>query len=213
MNLNTPKIRVVIVADDPLARAGLAAMLDAMDGCVVEGQLSVEEAQPESLEAFTPDAVVWDAGWNAEKTGARFADALESKIPFVVLAQDEDDVGALWTTGARSILSRNADAQSILIALTSVTRGLVTIDERLLARALSRSGEHAPVPNSTRLTPREGDVLWRLGQGMSNKSIAFELGISEHTVKFHVNSIMGKLGAQSRTEAVVLATRSGILPL
>ena len=49
MNLNTPEIRVVIVADDPLARAGLAAMLDAMDGCVAEGQLSVEEAQPESL--------------------------------------------------------------------------------------------------------------------------------------------------------------------
>ena len=63
------------------------------------------------------------------------------------------------------------------------------------------------------LTPREQEVLRLLADGLPNKSIAERLTVSEHTVKFHVASILGKLGAQSRTEAVVLATRSGLLPL
>ena len=61
------------------------------------------------------------------------------------------------------------------------------------------------------LTPREMDVLKRLAEGLSNRAIAQELNISEHTVKFHVTSIMGKLEAQSRTDAVVRATRLGLI--
>jgi len=63
------------------------------------------------------------------------------------------------------------------------------------------------------LTPRENQVLQLLAQGMTNKAIALDLGITDHTVKFHVNAIMGKLGAQSRTEAVVRATQLGMIAL
>ena len=63
------------------------------------------------------------------------------------------------------------------------------------------------------LTPRELEVLKRMAEGLSNKQIARELAISEHTIKFHVNAILGKLGAQSRTEAVVRATRAGLILL
>ena len=63
------------------------------------------------------------------------------------------------------------------------------------------------------LTPREHDVLRLLAEGLPNKGVASRLEVSEHTVKFHVNSIMGKLNAQSRTEAVILATRLGLLPI
>ena len=70
-----------------------------------------------------------------------------------------------------------------------------------------------PQPLIESLTPREVEVLKLLAEGLSNRAIAFGLGISEHTVKFHVNAIMGKLGAQSRTEAAVRATQLGLLLL
>ena len=76
------------------------------------------------------------------------------------------------------------------------------------------SAAATPEPGSASLfTPREQDVLKLLAEGLPNKGVASRLEVSEHTVKFHVNSIMGKLNAQSRTEAVILATRLGLLPL
>ena len=79
-------------------------------------------------------------------------------------------------------------------------------------RRLDAAAAPGPGPASL-LTPREQDVLLLLAEGLPNKGVASRLGVSEHTVKFHVNSIMGKLNAQSRTEAVTLATRLGLLPL
>jgi len=95
-------------------------------------------------------------------------------------------------------------------ALASLSHGLQVTDPSLVRD----SGAAAPetgVPSP--LTSRENDVLRLLAEGLPNKSVASRLEVSEHTVKFHVNSIMGKLNAQSRTEAVALATRLGFLPL
>ena len=91
--------------------------------------------------------------------------------------------------------------------------GLIAADERFLASLLpSPSSEGSDeLTLKEDLTPREMDVLVRLAEGLSNQAIAQELSISEHTVKFHVTSIMGKLDAQSRTDAVVRATRLGLI--
>jgi two-component system, NarL family, nitrate/nitrite response regulator NarL len=70
-----------------------------------------------------------------------------------------------------------------------------------------------PVPTGERLTPREREVLGLLAEGRSNKAIATRLGISDHTAKFHVNAILGKLGAETRSEAIVLAARRGMVVL
>jgi DNA-binding NarL/FixJ family response regulator len=91
-------------------------------------------------------------------------------------------------------------------------QGLVVLDEALLSVLLPTSQLEAP-PVMYQITPRELDVLRLLAEGLPNKIIADRLHISEHTVKFHVNALMEKLQAQSRTEAVVRAIRGGVLPL
>jgi DNA-binding NarL/FixJ family response regulator len=94
----------------------------------------------------------------------------------------------------------------------AAAQGLVVIDPQT-AVSLLPSAEHSLAQPLGELTPREVEVLQLLSEGLPNKAIASQLGISEHTVKFHVNAIMGKLGAQSRTDAVIRATRSGLIIL
>jgi DNA-binding NarL/FixJ family response regulator len=89
---------------------------------------------------------------------------------------------------------------------------LIALDPAL-ADVVQPSRDLLPQPPAEELTPRELEVLQLLAEGLSNKAIAYRLDISEHTVKFHVNAILGKLSAQSRTEAVVQATRLGLIIL
>ncbi len=117
------------------------------------------------------------------------------------------------------ILPREATPEEVTAALTAVASGLVVLDRRV-AGALLAAGERIPTaaPDTLEtigepLTAREHDVLQLLAQGLPNKIIANRLRISEHTAKFHVSSIMTKLGAASRTEAVTLAARRGLLIL
>ena len=100
----------------------------------------------------------------------------------------------------------------IAAALHGVINDLVVLDPDFVAAPLTFI-EPSPAPLPERLTAREMEVLQLLSEGLPNKVIAQKLGVSEHTVKFHVNAIMGKLGAQSRTEAVVRATRLGLILL
>ena len=98
-------------------------------------------------------------------------------------------------------------------AVQAMAAGLVVMDPELNASAQMRGAPNVPPDQPDILTPRERQVLELVARGYPNKSIAYELGISEHTAKFHVGSLLGKLGAASRTEAVTLATRRGILPV
>jgi DNA-binding NarL/FixJ family response regulator len=100
-------------------------------------------------------------------------------------------------------------------ALTAVASGMVVIYTGIADAWLPRALQAAPSLNGEveALTPREAEVLNLIAEGLPNKTIAIRLNISEHTVKFHVNAILTKLGAQSRTEAVVRATRLGLIAL
>lgn len=112
-----------------------------------------------------------------------------------------------------AVLPAEVDARSLHTAIYAVAQGLTLIDSTYAAS--TGITWRQPIPPSTadadRLTTREAQVLELVAIGMPNKSIAHALGISEHTVKFHVGSILAKLGAESRTEAVTLATRRGLL--
>ena len=132
----------------------------------------------------------------------------EGSSPVVALLPDGVSAAQALAAGAKGVLPRLADGPTIASAVGSVLRGLLVIDQRI--------APFMPVPgittaNAVELTPREREVLGLLAQGLPNKGIGAKLGISEHTVKFHVNSILGKLGAQSRTEAVAQATRMGLV--
>ena len=205
-------LRVLIVADDPLARAGLAALLSDQPGCTVVGQVAGDADLPADLETFRPDVVLWDLGWDTTVTLEGLADLPEDSPPLVALLPDESHANEVWTAGALGLLFRNADAVSLVAALRAVDSGITALDPQLAAAMVTARVTPLP-PTGGGLTPREVEVLTLVAEGLPNKSIALRLGISDHTVKFHVNSVLGKLNAQSRTEAVVQATRMGLIPL
>jgi DNA-binding NarL/FixJ family response regulator len=113
----------------------------------------------------------------------------------------------------RAYLLKEATADELAAAVTAVARGLVVFDPALATLMANRPHEQPLLLEGTKLSDREVEVLGLVASGLPNKGIARELGISEHTVKFHVGTILGKLGAASRTEAVTLAVRGGVLPL
>lgn len=203
-------MRVLVVADDPLARAGLAALLADQEGCIVVGQVALGLDLSGDAAVYQPDVVLWDLGWDADP--GPLQDLSGDVLPVLALLPDEALVSDVWSAGTQGLLLRTATAENVTAALGAVAQGLVVLDPTLAPAILpARDREDEPLVEA--LTPREEEVLHLLADGLSNKAISLQLGISDHTVKFHVNAILGKLGAQSRTEAVVRATRLGLIVL
>jgi DNA-binding NarL/FixJ family response regulator len=136
----------------------------------------------------------------------------EMPAPVVALLSDQEQAAGVWQSGVRGMLLRDMDSDKLLAAAQAAASGLVAVEPKLAGSLLPSAYPSDFTPDEP-LTPREMEVLQRLAEGLTNKAIAQELGISEHTIKFHVNAIMGKLHAQSRTEAVVRATRLGLILL
>ena len=204
-------LRVLVVADDHLARAGLAGLLSEQPGCVIVGQVGGDAVLSADLEVYLPDVVLWDMGWDAAAL-ERLDDLPDAVPPVLALLPDESHAAQAWAAGARGLLLRDADVPRLVAGLIAVARGVAVLDQEL-ATAVISAGDWVLIQPAVALTVRELQVLRLLGEGLPNKSIADRLDISDHTVKFHVNAILGKLGAQSRTEAVMQATRLGLIPL
>jgi len=194
----------VVVARDPLVRSGLVAVLSAYPGLVLK------EALETAHEPVAADVVVWDA---PEPWGR------PSLTPTLALVGAAHEARQALRLGARGALSRSTAPHAIASAAVAVAAGHWVLDDSF-AGALLHLGDArdsgattgaagAPGP----LSPRELQVLTLLSEGLSNRDVAARLGISRHTAKFHVNAILDKLGATTRTEAVVLAARSGLLTL
>lgn len=205
--LDAETTRVLVVARNPLARIGLGALLARQSSCTVVGEVAGDNALPEDIRAFRPEVILWDLDW--ESTALPFETLGENAPPIVALLPDASYAAQAWAGGALGLLLRHADGETLAAAATTVARGLSVFDP-ILAQSLFP----APVPAPQEaLTTREVEVLQLLAQGLPNKAIATKLEISEHTVKFHVNAIMTKLGVQSRTEAVIRAVRLGLVIL
>jgi DNA-binding NarL/FixJ family response regulator len=129
--------------------------------------------------------------------------------PIVLLTHDPDPsvLNQIRRAGPGGLLREDAPCDQIVQAIKAVAAGLTVFDS--LAEPQSSEEESPP----EELTPRETEVLRLLADGLGNKDIAVKLGISEHTIKFHIRSILGKLGAGSRTEAVTRGLRSGLIEL
>ncbi len=199
-------IRVLVVADDSLARAGLATLLNQQSNILVVGQIAGAEFAG-AIDLYRPDVIVWDSAQAVAAINLR-----DERAPSIVLLADADEATAAWSAGARGLLPRDASVETMASAIAAVADGLVVIAPTLAAVLFPARDSSSAQPVEA-LTPRELQVLRLIAEGQSNKTIARELGISEHTVKFHVNAILGKLNAQSRTEAVVTATRLGLILL
>ncbi|MDQ3247958.1 MAG: response regulator transcription factor [Chloroflexota bacterium] len=205
-------IRLLLVAGDPLARAGLAALLTQQPALQVVGQLAPDPDLVTHMAAYQPAVVVWDVGWTPQVVLGMLTAVTEIGKPVLALVPDAAAAGEIWATGVRGLLLRTAAVDVLAAALIGLAHELVVL-EPTLAAVTASAPAGVSIPLAEPLTGRELEVLRRVAEGLSNKLIARELAISEHTVKFHVNAILGKLGAQSRTEAVVRATRIGLILL
>lgn len=212
--MNTP-LRILIVADNLLTRAGLAALLEQQAACQVIGQSSRSQILA-SVDLYQPDLLLVDLGWQTQEMLKALAPLANADLPILALLNEEEDaeisLASLLRFRLYGLVLNDNDADLLLKAIESVAAGLIVLDPALMnAFNLSTTLPSERLPEA--LTPREGEVLQLLAQGLTNKAIAHQLGITDHTVKFHVNALMGKLDAQSRTEVVIRASRAGLIIL
>jgi two-component system, NarL family, nitrate/nitrite response regulator NarL len=181
-------------------RSGLLSLLGAEAGFAVASEQSRLEPGAERT-----DLRLWDVGSRPAQRRAELAET-----PTLALINDEETALELLRAGAQGVLFRNAPGERLVAGLRALSQGL-GVFEPALFRALLNA--RAMPAEAVSLTPRETEVLGLIAEGLSNKLIADRLKISEHTVKFHVNALLNKLSAETRTEAVVLAARRGLLML
>jgi DNA-binding NarL/FixJ family response regulator len=207
-----------LIAASPLARAGLEDLLKRGKVRTVGSAASMEAAQA-LFEETRADVVLVDAGGEGAK---RILEELTEsnwagEIPSVLLAGEwaPGDSTALLRAGVRAVLPSELLPEQLVAALEAAAAGLVVMHPADVDGALAHLGSSGrPLADLVEpLTAREREVLQMLAAGSGNKQIAAKLGISEHTVKFHVAAILGKLGAESRTEAVALGIRRGLVML
>lgn len=200
-------VLVALHTHDPLLRAGLASLFQA-------------EKLVQLVDDGSAQVSIWDLGADP---AARLA-ALRSHdgAPVLAIVSEPAHVTLAMEAGARGVVLREQLQGGLYPALAAVRSGLTVLDAALAAQLVATKVEAVPAVakepmrearSRGELTARERQVVQLLAEGLSNKLIADRLGISDHTAKFHVNGVMMKLGASTRTEAVVEAVRRGVVHL
>ena len=207
-------MRVFIVAATPRSRRGLETLLSAAGAETVGLAADLHGASDEATEKDA-EVILADAGHHSlEEWLEEFQEAaLAAGPPLLVMFEEAAANLAVRAVqaGVRGVLPSEAGAEQILSALNAVSKGLVVLHPAEV-NAARPAGSEAPELIEP-LTPREREVLQMLAIGLGNKEIAARMKISEHTAKFHVAQILGKLGASSRTEAVAIGMRLGLVLL
>ena len=211
-------IRVFIVAASPLIRAGLQSMLADSRFDIVGSAADLESLSGQFVDV-EPDVVLVEAATYAreELLNALEVAELAQEYPVILLSQQPKTawLSKALRAGVRAVLPRDVAPEQLRAALEAAAAGLLVIHPSELDTVLSATvGPSAPLDELLEpLTRREREVLQMLAAGLANKEIAARLAISDHTVKFHVASILGKLGASTRTEAVSAGIRRGLVML
>ncbi|MDR7545165.1 MAG: response regulator transcription factor [Armatimonadota bacterium] len=203
-------LRVFVVADDPLVRAGLSALVRADARMTAAGEAGPADLAWAPVPVSGADVILFDAGGDPAGVAEQVA-TLETLGPPVLalVSTPADAATALWA-GARGVLPRDASGERLAAGLIAAASGLVVLAPAFAAVARPVRVRE-PAAWAEDLTPRELEVLQLLAEGLPNRGIARRLGLSEHTVNFHVDAILGKLDAHSRTEAVTRAARLGLI--
>jgi DNA-binding NarL/FixJ family response regulator len=199
-------IRLLIAAPSAVVRAGLEAL------AASSPEIDLVASLPDltSAEALHPDVIL------AAMPLAEIGPPANGRLPALVVLTNEEQPA--WTQdalryGVRAVLPRDASQSEILAAVEAAANGLAVLDPRELEQLLASAAPAPVTAETSTLTARELEVLRMLAEGAANKIIAWKLSISEHTVKFHVASILAKLGASTRTEAVTIGIRKGLVLL
>ena len=206
------KIRILLVDDHPVVRAGLAAMLETQADFAIVGEAGDGAEAVRAVEALDPDVVLMDLEMPGTDGLAALEELARKDLPnkvivFTIFDTDERILRAVQA-GAQGYLLKSAPREEVFQAIRAVCAGGSLLQPVVAARLLGHvSGGSAPAG----LTPREREVLGLLAKGLQNKEIAAVLHIGERTAKFHVSALLRKLGAGNRTEAVALAAQQGLI--
>jgi DNA-binding NarL/FixJ family response regulator len=214
----TTPIRVLVADDHPIVRDGLVAILSTQPDISIVGEAANGREVLEQVLRLQPDVLLLDLEM-PEMDGVealrrlRDAGAVVRTIVFTAFDSDERILGAVQA-GAQGYLLKGAPRDELFEAIRVVNSGGSLLQPVVTSKLLRRISEGPAQPTTSlgeALTPRELEVLRLMTRGFQNKEIALNLVISERTVKFHVSSILQKLNAGNRTEAVTLAIQQGLV--
>lgn len=211
-------IRVVIVVPSTPTSSSVENLVARRDVKVVARAPNLD-ALADQFTEFEPDAVLVDASNESPASilnPLRSSEAAED-VPVVLLADWDtpEPLNEALRAGVRAVLPSDASSNQIFAALQAAAAGLVILHPREMNEILPVTAPSSQsLPDLAEpLTRRESEILQMLASGLANKEIAARLNISDHTVKFHVASVLSKLGAATRTEAVTLGIRRGLVLL
>ncbi|MCA9879219.1 MAG: response regulator transcription factor, partial [Thermomicrobiales bacterium] len=206
---STAQVHIIVVDDHPAIRAGLAALLDAEPDLAVVAQAANGEDALRLIASLRPHIALVDLrlpGLSGVETIARLAQlSVPTRTIVVTSFQQDEMVLQALRAGAQGYLLKDASGSELAAAVRTVAAG-GTVLTPAVAGKLTNTLIH-----QERLTRREFQVLTLVGQGLADKEVAAEIGASAKTVQFHVANVLGKLGAQNRTDAVRIAYARGIL--
>jgi DNA-binding NarL/FixJ family response regulator len=207
-------IRVVVVDDHTVFREGLRALLGRVDEIEIVGEAATTQEAIEVAEALRPDVVLMDlhlpggGGELATKTIA--ADNPEVGVLVLTMHSDDAHLRHALSAGARGYLLKDAEPDAIIRAIVAVSEGQAIFDPGIAARVIAATGAPQADRPFPALTEREHEILDRLARGLRNDAIAARMGISVKTVQNNVSTILLKLGATDRAQAVALARDAGM---
>jgi len=202
-------IRVVVAAASAVRRAGLEAIVRSESDLHLAGSTGALSRLDLLSRNANADVLLVDSDSLPEALPA-----IAARIVFLTETSGARDISRFLKSGVRAILARESDADDIVAAIYAAYRGQVLLSAEAaqnLAAVFGDQQEDSAMLEE--ITAREAEVLRMLAEGLANKDIARRLSISEHTVKFHISSILEKLGAATRTEAVMLGIRRGLIPI
>ncbi len=209
-------IRILVADDHPVVRDGLVAMLSTQVDFDVVGQAGDGQQTVTLAHELEPDVIITD--WEMpEMDGVEVIRTLRQTCPvvrvlvFTAFDTDERILGAVQA-GAQGYLLKGVSRDELFQAVRVIHSGGSLLQPIVASKLMRQVSQDDPTPElPEKLTPRELEVLELLAKGLQNKEIAADLIISERTVKFHVSSILQKLNAKNRTEAVTIAIQHGLV--
>lgn len=206
-------IRIAVAATSAVRRAGLESIIRSQAEFHLAGSFGAVASLVSFARSTELDVIVIDTDSIRDLLIEPTSDAA---IVLLTEVTEARSISRLLRSGVRAILSRESDPDDVLSAIYASYDGLVLLSTPTAESLAALFGDQpleVEAELSEEITSRETDVLRMLAQGLVNKDIAARLGISEHTVKFHISSILDKLRASTRTEAVTLGIRRGLIPI
>ena len=218
--MTLPPIRVLLVDDDALMRAGLASILSSDDAVGVVGEAPDGRVAVERVTALRPDVVLMDVRMpevdGISATREVVAVAPDTRVVILTTFEDDEYIFGALTAGASGFLLKRTTPESLIEAIKAVAAGDSLLSPSVTRRVIDRMARQ-PTPelglgrSLDALTPREKEVLELIARGLSNGEIAEALTVEETTVKTHVKRILRKLGLRDRVQAVIFAYESGLV--